>query len=60
VTADVNVDKLQKAHNSIVRQARKVVEMRRKQSLWKDLEPELRKLGATVRELEKLERDGKS
>lgn len=47
----------------IVRQARKIVLMRRKQALWKDLEPELSRLGSIVRTLEKMEKeaaDGKS
>lgn len=41
---------------AIIRQARRVVIMRRKNTLWRDLEPELNKLNQIVKALESLEK----
>lgn len=41
---------------AIIRQARRVVIMRRKNTLWRDLEPELNKLNQIVKALEGLEK----
>lgn len=48
--------KIIKVNEQIIRQARKIVVMRRKQALWKDLEPQLSKLGTLVKSLENLEK----
>lgn len=45
----------QKAERAIVKQARKIVVMRRRRALWRDLEPELNELGRLVRKIEKIE-----
>lgn len=49
----------EKIELQIVRQAKKIVLMRRKQALWKELEPQLGKLGNLVKKLEDLESESK-
>lgn len=50
-------EKIAAKEKLIVKQARKIVLMRRKQSLWKELEPALNRLGQIVRATEKLEQE---
>lgn len=50
-----NQQKINSKEQTLIRQARRIAVMRRKNALWKDLEPALNRMGGTVRAIERLE-----